>query len=88
MKKDSNLTFKKWTSRPNNINLNQIKSMRLMFAIEFAQCLKKNLLIWNIDELVISRKAKSNYSRSIKSSNKEIKNEMFSNSINLIMYIF
>ena len=25
MKKDSNLTFKKWTSRPNNITLNKIK---------------------------------------------------------------
>ena len=86
MKKDLNLTFKKWTSRPNNIN--QINEMRWMLAIEFAQCPKKNLLIWNIDEWVISQKTKSNYSWSIKGSNKEIKDEMFSNSINLILVIF
>ena len=46
--------------------------MKWMFAIEFAQCLMKNSLIWNIDEWVISRKTKSNYSWSIKESNKDI----------------
>ena len=62
--------------------------MRWMLALEFSQCLKKNLLIWNIGEWVISWKTKSNYSWSIKFSNKEIKNEMLLNSINLILVIF
>ena len=53
--------------------------------MDFSNKLKKNILIWNIDEWTISRTTKCNYSWSLKGLNKETKNTPFSGSLYLIL---
>ena len=87
MKNDLNLTYKKWASRPNNVDLNRVKALRLMFWVEFSKALKSETLILNIDEWIISRTTKNNYSWSIKGQNKEINNSPFTRSLSIILAI-
>ena len=87
MKKELRLTFKKWLSRPNNVDFDRLKVLRWMFSVKFATILKDNPLICNIDEWTITRTTKVNYSWSLKGMNKEIKNSPFAGSIYLILAI-
>ena len=87
MKKDLNYSFKRWLSRPNYADFDKIKATRWKFAVDFSKKLINNPLICNIDEWVISRSTKINYSWSIKGMNKEIKNSPFTGSMNIILSI-
>ena len=59
-----------------------------MFWVEFSKALISETLILNIDEWVISRTTKNNYSWSIKGQNKEINNSPFTGSLSIILAIF
>ena len=87
MKSDLNLTFKKCLTRPNNVDLSRVKVLRSMFWVDFWGLLKYKTLILNIDEWIISRSTKSNYSWSIKGGNKEVKNSPFNGSLSIILAI-
>ena len=87
MKNDLNLSFKKCATRPNNVNLNRVKTLRSMYWIQFSELLQNNTLVINIDEWVISRSTKNNYSWSIKGENKEIINSPFIGSVSIILTI-
>ena len=50
---DLNLIFKKCATRPNNVNLNKVKTLRSMYWIQFSELLQNNTLVINIDEWVI-----------------------------------
>ena len=87
MKSDLKLTYKRCTSLPNCVNFDKVNSLRWGFAVDFSNKLKKNILIWNIDEWTISRTTKCNYSWSLKGLNKETKNTPFSGSLYLILEV-
>ena len=82
-----NSYFKKCATRPNNMNLNRIKTLRSMYWIQFSELLQNSTLAINIDEWVISRSTKNNYSWSIKGENKEIINSLFIGNISIILII-
>ena len=65
MKKDLNNSFKRRLSRPNNVDLNRVKSLRWIIYVDFSKKLIDNPLIWNIDKWIISRSTKIGYSWSI-----------------------
>ena len=87
MKNDLELSYKKCATRPNNVDLNRVKTLRSMYWIQFTEALQNNTLVINIDEWVISRSTKNNYSWSIKGENKEIKNSPFIGSLSIILTI-
>ena len=73
MKEDLKLSYKKVSSRPNNIDFNKLKAIRTLFAVKFAQIVDKNTLILNIDESVINRGTKNHYSWCSKGIQKKLK---------------
>ena len=50
MKLESNLTYKKIRPRPNSVNINKLKAVRLLFIVEFYKILTPKTLIINVDE--------------------------------------
>ena len=61
MKNESNITFKRVISRPNNIDWKKVYSIRNLFAIKFSKVVSKDALLINIDESSINRSVKIAY---------------------------
>ena len=87
MKNHINLSFKRVKSRPRNINLDKIFSIRNLFAIKFSKIISKETLLINIDESSINRNIKSNYSWGFKGSPIEAQNAAIEGSVSMIMGI-
>ena len=73
MKEKWNLSFSRWRSRPNNVDLEKVKISRSLFCTKFSQMVNKKSLIINIDESSISRSTKIDYTWSKKGDAKEYK---------------
>ena len=58
MKLNWGLTYKKVNSRPINIDFQWLKTVRLLFVVEFCKLITPNTLIINIDESSINRHIK------------------------------
>ena len=87
LKFDLNMSFKRVMPRPNSIDLNRVKVVRQKFVEKFLQEVTIKSLIINIDESSINRHIKTNYSWSLKGTNKEVVNSPFSGSLSMIMSI-
>ena len=87
MKKACNLTYTRWKSRPNNVNMEKVQLFRALFAISFSQILTSKTLIINIDESTLSRNTKQNYAWNLKGNPKEYRNSSFKGSSSLIWAI-
>ena len=87
MKEDLKLSYKKVSSRPNNIDSNKLKAIRTLFAVKFAQMVDKNTLILNFDESLINRGTKNHCSWCPKGIQKEAKNIPFVGSACIIAWI-
>ena len=44
MKNDLELSYKKCATRPNNVDLNKVKTLRSMYWIQFTEALQNNIL--------------------------------------------
>ena len=86
-KNESNLTFKRVKSRPNNIDLKRVCSIRNLFAIKFSKVVSKDALLINIDESSINRSVKIAYSWGVKGQPIESQNISLSGSASIIMAI-
>ena len=84
---DLNMSYKRVKPRPNNIYLNRVKAVRKLFVINFLQDVTIKSLIINKDESSINRHIKTNYSWSLKGTNKEVVNSSISGSLSIIMSI-
>ena len=87
MKLDLKLTFKRVKSRPNNVNLLKIDSIRRLYSIKLSKSISDKTLLINIDESSINRGVKSLYSWSFKGIPNEKKNSSFSGSVSWILAI-
>ena len=87
MKEKLNYSYKRIKSRPNNINLDRIKSIRSLYATKLKQTITSSTLIINIDESSLNRHMKYNYGWSLKGVPWETKNSPFSNSASLWLAI-
>ena len=87
MKSELNLSFKKDTSRPINLNVKRQQLLKILFSVRIAKQLKKWKCIVNIDEASISRLIKISYSWIIRGAQGSIKNISFSGSLNVISAI-
>ena len=88
MKNHINLSFKRVKSRPSNINLDKIFSIRNLFTIKFSRIISKVTLLINIDESSINRNIKSNCSWGFKGSPIETQNVAIERSVSMIMGIY
>ena len=61
LKNKLNLRFKKWSSRPINIDQLRFSLIRALYAIEFTNIWEEDALIINIDEVLFSNKTKQEY---------------------------
>ena len=78
LKCDLNLSFKKATSRPMNLNVTRQKLLKIFFSARIAKQLEKWKYIVNIDEASISRLTTRIYSWLIRDVLGSIKNISFS----------
>ena len=67
IKLDLKLTYKRVKSRPNNVSLLKIDSIRRLYSIKLSKSISDKTLLINIDESSINRGVKSLYSWSFKS---------------------
>ena len=88
MKSEANLSFKQVKPRPNNIDLDGIKYIRLLFWIEFLKQISPDTLIINVDESSINRHIKVNYSWSVKGIPFEAQNSPYSGSTSIWLGIW
>ena len=87
MKNEANLSFKRVKSRPNNIDLKRLSSIRNFFAIKFSKIVTENTLLINIDEPSINRSVKLAYSWGPKGMPIESQNSALVGSESMIMAI-
>ena len=87
MKNNLGLSYKRWPSRPNTVDLSKVKALRCLFSANFIRNLKHGTLVWNIDEWTFTRTTKVNYSWSYKSWNKEVNNSPFVGNMYMILAI-
>ena len=87
MKKEINLSFKKWKPRPNSINRDEIDMKRRLFWIKLSKMLQEKILIANIDESTIGRNSQITYSWSERGTPSEFKNQPFTGSLNIVLTI-
>ena len=87
MKSELNLSFKKATLRPINLNVKRQQLLKILFSVRIAKQLEKWKCIVNIDEASISRLTKRSYSWFIRGAPGLIKNTSFSGSFNVISAI-
>ena len=66
MKTQMRLSFKRVKSRPDNVNLQKIESIRKLFTVTLSKSISKNTLLINIDESSINRSVKTLYSCSFR----------------------
>ena len=87
MRRDCNLSYTRWRSRPNNIDLSKVNASRCLFSVKFSQAFDSKTLIINVDESSINRKVKQNYAWSERNNPKEYQNTPFKESLSLILAI-
>ena len=87
MKTHMRMSFKRVKSRPNNVNLLKIGSIRRLYAVKLSKSISRKSLLINIDESSINRSVKTLYSWSFKGISNEKKNSSFSGSISWILAI-
>ena len=87
MKKQLNLSFKKWSSRPILKDPVRFKLYKSLFCIEFANIVNPSSILVKIDETSFSRHTKINYSRSKTGVSSSINNISFSGWLTLIWTI-
>ena len=87
MKFELNLSFKKATSRPLNLNVKSQHLLQILFSIRLVKQLEKWECIINIDEASISRLTKMNYSWLLRGASGSTKNIKFAGSWNIISAI-
>ena len=61
IKNEANLSFKRVKSRPNNIDLKRLSSIRNLFTIKFSKIVTENTLLISIDESSINISVKLAY---------------------------
>ena len=87
MKRELNLSFKKFSSRPVFKDFHKIYALKCLFAIELSNIVNDSKVLVNIDEVAFSRSTKINYSWSNKGINWSSRNINFSGSLSLIWAI-
>ena len=88
MKNCLNLSYKRCKPRPTSIDLEIIKSKRMLFWVKLSKTLANKTLIANIDESTINRNSKNLYSWSKKGAPSEFRTMPFVGSVNLVLTIF
>ena len=58
MRRDCNLSYIRWRSRPNNIDLSKVNASRYLFSVKFSQAFDSKTLIINVNESSINKKVK------------------------------
>ena len=85
MKDDCRVSYRRLSSRPKYVENSNLLQSRALFCTKFLMSLNSNTLIINVDESIINRNLKLNYSWGIKGVEKECQNEFVTKSINLIL---
>ena len=85
MKEECLLSYKRITSRPKYIDSKILSHARALFCAKFMTSLTSDTLIINIDESIINKSCKANYSWGIKGMEKEWHNQFVTKSISLIL---
>ena len=88
LKEHLNLSFKKGTSRPSNINHKRLDALKWLFSVRLTKRITGHSLIVNIDESTFSRNTKRHYSWIRKGENCSISNTKFFNSMSVIAWIW
>ena len=88
LKEHLNLSFKKGTSRPSNINHKRLDSLKWLFSVRLTKRITDHSLIVNIDESTFSRNTKRHYSWIRKDENCSISNIKFFNSMSVTAWIW
>ena len=84
MKEQLNFSFKKVSSRVIIEDQQRVYLLKIIFCFEFANLLKRNLVIVNIDEVLFSNSTKTNCSWGLKGSSTIVHNISFKGSQSLI----
>ena len=87
LKNKLNFSFKKWSSRPINIESQRLNLIRTLYVIEFISLWELDTLIINIDEVLFSNKTKKEYSWIQRGRWSNVGNILFSGSTSLIVAI-
>ena len=87
LKNKLNFSFKKWSSRPINIESKRLNLIRTLHVIEFISLWEFDTLIINIDEVLFSNKTKKEYSWIQRGRWSNVGNILFSGSTLLIVAI-
>ena len=87
MKEKFNLSYKRINSRPCYIDEDRLQLTRILFSMSLSNTIDHETLLINIDETMITKETKSNYSWAPKGINSEILNIKFENSLNIILAI-
>ena len=66
IKKELNYSYKRIKSRPNNVDMKKIKSIRFLYAAKLRQTFTSNALVENINESSLNRHINNNYGWSVK----------------------
>ena len=82
-----NYSFKRFSSKPINIDLEKLSKLRKIFSIKFSKNVNEDTLIINVDESTLSRSCKSFYSWSKKGQSTEFKNIIFQGSLSMILAV-
>ena len=88
MKDRMRLSYKKGGNRPAHLNIDFQNSLKWLFGIRFIHNLSKGWVLINIDESVIGKNTRINYSWLSKGTSYPITNMKFNNSISLISAIW
>ena len=88
MKNELNYSYKRIKSRPNQIDMKRLRSIRFLNAVKYNQTITSNTLIFNIDESSLNRHIKHRYGWNIKGVQYEAKNTPFTGSASLWMAIW
>ena len=88
MKENMNLSFKKETSRPSNLNRERQLIFKWLFCIRIAKRISDKMILINIDESSFSRNTKVHYSWIQKGEDRWLNNTKFSNSLSTIAGIW
>ena len=82
------LSYKRINSRSCFINVRRLKLARMLFSIRLLSTIYQSILLINIDETLITKDTKSNYSWTPIGQNSEAWNSRFKSSLNLVLAVF
>ena len=87
MKNKFNLSYKRINSRVWNIDVERLQLTRILFSITIANMVDSKTLLINIDEALINKETKLNYSWTPIGKNSEWFNSKFAGSLNITFAI-